>query len=79
MMTGEELRRIRKKLRLNQGDWGKLMGVTRSTVSDWEIDRAKVPKLVERVALFLDDAPQDIYRLMPELKGEAKGEPHAND
>jgi len=67
-MTGEELRKIRKSMRMNQDLWGRFMGVTRSAVSDWEMGHKAVPVLVERVANVLEETPELAYRLMPELK-----------
>lgn len=71
-MTGEELRRIRKGLRLNQDMWSELTGVFRSTVSDWENEKAAVPVLTARVARYLDSNPLRLYEFMPELKDMMK-------
>ena len=65
MITGEELRQIRRSLpeRLSQTSFAELFGVTRSAVADWEGGRLRVPPLVEIVARTLADQPELIARV----------------
>lgn len=47
-MTGEELRRRRRALGLNQTELGELLGLTQNTISRWEKGAAVIghPKLL---------------------------------
>lgn len=47
-MNGIELRNLRKKLDLNQGDLAKLLGVSRETVYNWE-KKEKLSQKAERL------------------------------
>lgn len=71
-MTGDELQNIRKGLRLNQDMWAKLACVMRSTVSDWENDKAPIQGLMAKVARFLDKHPELLYEFDPALKDAMK-------
>jgi DNA-binding transcriptional regulator YiaG len=64
---GGHLREIRRGLGLNQGEWAKLVGVTRPTVSDWERGFADVPVLASRLADYLHKFPEELHGFMPEL------------
>jgi DNA-binding transcriptional regulator YiaG len=48
-MTGSELRRIRKRLVLTQGEMANLVGVALNTVWRWEADRVRIPEPTARL------------------------------
>jgi transcriptional regulator with XRE-family HTH domain len=68
ILTGTELREIRKGLGLSQQTLAELCGVTRGTASDWEREKFDVPLLVSRVMRMLAAEPPAIYKLWPEAK-----------
>lgn len=58
-ITGEEIKRIRKKLRMTKRDLGRRLGVYPSgyawrTVRDWENGRNRPGPAVEKILYFLD-------------------------
>lgn len=57
-MTKEELRAHRKALNLRQAEFGAMLGVGQSAVSDWERDVSKIPGPAERLAWLLANYPQ---------------------
>jgi DNA-binding transcriptional regulator YiaG len=57
MMHGRELRDVRKKMRLNQKQFGDIVGVHWTTVSDWERDTADVPHYAALLATVMVDDP----------------------
>jgi DNA-binding transcriptional regulator YiaG len=63
MMTGTELRTIRKSLRLSQEKFGQLVDCGRVAVSDWEREINCIPGLVEAVSRMLDDYPERLFEL----------------
>lgn len=52
-MSGEELRAIRKALRMKQVEFARALGVHPITVSDYERGKKPIPKLVETAAKAL--------------------------
>jgi DNA-binding transcriptional regulator YiaG len=58
MMHGDELKTIRKSARLNQDDFGRLVGMGRVAVSDWETGKNRIPLAVEQVASAIDRHPE---------------------
>lgn len=52
-MTGNELRRARVTLGWTQRELARYCGVDQASVSRWEADRARIPRLVERELLRL--------------------------
>jgi DNA-binding transcriptional regulator YiaG len=48
-VTGSELRRIRKRLALTQGEMADLVGVALNTVWRWEAERARIPEPTARL------------------------------
>jgi transcriptional regulator with XRE-family HTH domain len=52
-MTGEELRQIRTRLGLTQGEFASRLGVWLNTVSRWEIGERKIPEPVARLAQLI--------------------------
>lgn len=53
-MTGEEHKRIRKHARRNQSEWGALLGVGRTAVSDWERGAHSVPPYAMLIARMVE-------------------------
>lgn len=43
-MTGKEIKKIRENLNLNQTEFGKKVGVSKNTVSNWENNLTEIPK-----------------------------------
>jgi hypothetical protein len=58
MMYGEELKIIRKTARLNQDDFGRLVGMGRVAVSDWETGKNRIPLAVEQIACAINRHPE---------------------
>lgn len=54
-MFGERLKKLRKRMRLSQKDFGEKIGVTRQTIAYWETDE-RVPDIymAKRIAKVLD-------------------------
>ena len=48
-MTPDELKRIRKRLRLTQAELAKELGVTRVSVARWEVGIYAVPEMAARL------------------------------
>jgi DNA-binding transcriptional regulator YiaG len=65
-MFGVEMRRIRKKLRLDQRQWGLVVCATPNSVSMWETGR--IPISLERAVLAR------IFEVSPELLAQALDE-----
>jgi DNA-binding transcriptional regulator YiaG len=63
MMYGDELKNIRKTARLNQDDFGRLVGMGRVAVSDWETGKNRIPLAVEQIALIIDRHPEQLIEL----------------
>ena len=57
-MAPDEVRQIRNRLGLSQADFGRLMGVTQSTVYKWETGGHSVPPLKVSVIRQLDRQAQ---------------------
>jgi transcriptional regulator with XRE-family HTH domain len=57
-MQPQEVRRIRKRLGLNQTDFGRLLGVSKTTVYNWETGTHGVPPLKGGVIRQLDAQAQ---------------------
>lgn len=56
-MNGSEVRNIRKYLDLNQEEFGKKIGVSKNTVSNWENNIVKIPnKISPRIKQLMDEA-----------------------
>ncbi len=49
LLTGDEVRRIRKRLRLTQADLARALGVTRVTVARWETGVYAIPEPTARL------------------------------
>jgi len=71
-MTGDKLREIRIKFGMQQADLGDLAGVSRQTVGDWELGKAPVPPLVDRIMSILDDIPELLEIVYPEFEETLK-------
>ncbi len=58
-MTGPDLKRIRKKeLRLRQAEFAEVLGVHKTTVSDWERDETRiVPRYAAMMATVMRNHP----------------------
>jgi DNA-binding transcriptional regulator YiaG len=63
-MNGNDLKGIRQANRLSQEQFGELLGVHRTSVSDWERGTAPVPVYAELFALLIERRPE----LLPELE-----------
>lgn len=63
-MIGSALKQIRQSNRLSQDIFGALLGVHRTTVSDWERGITPVPTYAELVICLVDDHPE----LLPTLE-----------
>ncbi len=50
-MTGDEIKKRRKALKLNQTELANLIGVTRNTVARWERNEMKIPSEMLDLAL----------------------------
>jgi DNA-binding transcriptional regulator YiaG len=48
-MTPDEVKRIRKRLRLTQAELAKELGVTRVSVARWEVGIYAVPEMAARL------------------------------
>lgn len=57
-MVGEEVRKRRKALELNQSELAELLGVTRNTVARWERDEVTIPSQMLELALKQLEAEQ---------------------
>ena len=53
-MTGKELREIRTRLGLTQGELGKRLGVALNTVWRWEYGHRHIPELAARLVHYLE-------------------------
>jgi DNA-binding transcriptional regulator YiaG len=62
-MDGNELRDIRKAVRLNQKEFGDLVGAGRVAVSDWERNVNAMPGSVELVARVLEEDPEYLLKM----------------
>ena len=62
-MTGNELQKIRQANKRSQAEFGAIVGVHRTTVSDWEVGTSPVPELVEAVARIIDAKPEFLFEL----------------
>ena len=62
-MIGTELQDIRQASKRSQTEFGALVGVHRTTVSDWETGKAPVPELVDAVVRMIRDEPEFLFRL----------------
>lgn len=56
-MTGEDLRETRKRLRLNQGELGRVVGVHWTRVSAWERTGTAVPHHAALIVQLMDGDP----------------------
>jgi DNA-binding transcriptional regulator YiaG len=63
MMDGSELREIRKASRLSQSDFGRLVGMGRVAVSDWERNVNYIPVSVEAIAYIIKLHPEILLEL----------------
>ena len=52
-MSGEEFRRLRNKLELNQVELGKLMDVSERGIRRWENDEVEIPTIAELALRYL--------------------------
>lgn len=59
-MKGKEVRKIRESLHLNQTEFGKKVGVSKNTVSNWENDLTEIPKTVLYLLRDLEEKSADI-------------------
>jgi DNA-binding transcriptional regulator YiaG len=48
-VTGSELRRLRRRLKLSQARFADLMGVTANTVARWERDEMRMRPAIDRL------------------------------
>ncbi len=48
-LSGDEIKRIRKRLKMNQGEFAEILGVGRSTVQAWEQGSRQIGKANEAV------------------------------
>ena len=62
-MTGDEHRTIRNDIGISQERWGKVVGVGRVAVSDWERDKYPIPVAVELLLREVEDEPEMIFKL----------------
>ena len=67
-MNGEELKRVRKHLRLTQAQWARICGVRRQTVSEWENSEGDVDGPIAALTTLLRNKPARIVELMPEWR-----------
>jgi len=66
---GEDLKTLRKnRFRLSQVQFGKIMGVTPFTVSNWETERAEIPHYVGLMTQCMADDPR-LQRKIEEMVG----------
>lgn len=56
-MTGEALRDVRKRVRMNQGQFAQVMGAHLQTLSKWERGKIPVPHLVAVIASLIESDP----------------------
>ena len=63
IMTGNELQRIRQANKRSQAEFGALVCVHRTTVSDWEVGASPVPELVDVIARMIDAKPEFLFEL----------------
>jgi DNA-binding transcriptional regulator YiaG len=56
-MHGTELREHRNRMRMNQTQFGEVVGVHWTTVSDWERGNAEVPHYAALIATIMVDDP----------------------
>jgi len=47
-MTADEIKKLRKKLGLSQEEFGAKVGVTGSTIANWESEQTKPSKMAQR-------------------------------
>ena len=64
MMKGFELAEIRKRVHLNQEQFGGIVGSNRVAVSDWEREKFRIPGAVELIARLLSEHPE----LLPKME-----------
>ena len=62
-MRGHELQGIRQTAKRSQAEFGELVGVHRTTVSEWETGKTDVPELVEAIARIIDAKPEFVFEL----------------
>ena len=53
LVTGKELQAIRTRLGLTQGELGRRLGVTLTTVWRWEHSQRRIPELAARLVPYL--------------------------
>ena len=63
MNFARNLRRARKKAKLSQGDFARLMGVVQGAVSNWEAG-IRTPKLgdLDKIAKVLKTTPEELIK-----------------
>ena len=59
-MKGKEIRKLRESLHLNQTEFGKKVGVSKNTVSNWENNLTEIPKTVLHLLKDLEEKTIDI-------------------
>ena len=59
-MKGKEIRKLRENLHLNQTEFGKKVGVSKNTVSNWENNLTEIPKTVLHLLKDLEEKTIDI-------------------
>ena len=59
-MKGKEIRKLRESLHLNQTEFGKKVGVSKNTVSNWENNLTEIPKTVLHLLKDLEEKSADI-------------------
>jgi DNA-binding transcriptional regulator YiaG len=52
-VTGEELRRLRTRLGLTQGQFGQRLGVHLVTICRWETNRVRIPEPIAKLVRFV--------------------------
>jgi putative zinc finger/helix-turn-helix YgiT family protein len=59
-LTGEDILRIRKKLKLSQAEMEKVLGLGKKVVVRWENDKVRLPGAVNALLKILDKRPDTL-------------------
>jgi transcriptional regulator with XRE-family HTH domain len=66
IMTTEELKTLRDRLGLTQGELAEKLGVARNTITRWEMGIRHIPEPVARLVRLLTALPQTVRYLEEE-------------